>query len=342
MVSDAVTCATCSLDISVAVELGDRSGPGIVGEQSFISRSDDGDYYVSSLVQRGRLLRFSPDGIFQDAIGRPGEGPGEYIWPVLMRASADTLSILDIRAFRVTTIRSGEVATWKLPFVVGSWAVLPGGRHVYNGFSFAPDLIGYPLHLYDGEAGRRITHSFGDEGIRVDRSPRSQAVLRRHVAAAADGNIWAAHNNRYRIDKWNTDGHRITRIERDASWFRPWQEWPGVDYEVRPVPAIAGVRDWGDGLLMVVVRVADDDWRPMRPARIVQDHEVTSAAQLEDLYDTVIEVLDTRSGKVLARTRVDARVVNVVGRNAFSSYAEHSELGESKFVVWSVALAGYR
>ena len=77
------------------------------------------------------------------------------------------------------------------------------------------------------------------------------------------------------------------------------------------------------------------------PARFVQDHEVTSAAQLEDLYDTVIEVLDTRSGTVTGRTRVDARVVNAVGRNAFSSYAEHSELGEPKFVVWSVAPSGY-
>ena len=339
VVPDAVTCATCTLDLSAVVELGDRDGPGIVGEQAFISRSDDGDYYVSSLVQKGRLLRFSADGVFQDAIGRTGEGPGEYTWPVLLRRSADTLSILDIRADRLTTIRGGEVATWRLPFMVDTWAVLPDGRHVYNGLSFAPDLIGYPLHVYD-EASRRITQSFGNEGVRVDRSPRSQTALRRRVAVAADGNIWAARNNRYRIDKWSPDGDHITRIERDAPWFRPWEEWPGVYYEVRPFPAIVGVRDWGDDLLMVVVRVADDDWRPMRP-RIVQGHEVIPAAQEEELYDTVIEVLDTRSGTVLGRTRVDARVVNVVGRNAFSSYAEHSELGEPKFVVWSVALSGY-
>ena len=77
VVPDAVTCATCTLDLSAVVELGDRDGPGIVGEQAFISRSDDGDYYVSSLVQKGRLLRFSADGVFQDAIGRTGEGPGQ-------------------------------------------------------------------------------------------------------------------------------------------------------------------------------------------------------------------------------------------------------------------------
>ena len=78
----APACGTCSLTVSAVVELGDREGTGIVGEQAEIDRSDDCDYYVSSLVQEGRLLRFSPDGVFRDAIGRPGEGPGEYVWPV--------------------------------------------------------------------------------------------------------------------------------------------------------------------------------------------------------------------------------------------------------------------
>ena len=243
-------------------------------------------------------------------------------------------------ARRLTTIRGGKVATWPLPFGdVTNWAVLPDGRHVYNAFSFTPDPIGYPLHVYD-EASRRITQSFGDQGVRVDRSRRSLAALSYCVAAAADGNIWAARKSRYRIDKWSPDGDHITRIERDAPWFRPWEEWAGVYYEFRPEPETVGVRDWGDNLLMVVVRVADADWRPMRPAGIVQGHEVISSAQKEDIFDTVIEVLDTRSGTVLGRTRVDANVHNVVGRNAFSSYAEHSELGESKVVVWSVALSG--
>ena len=62
VVPDAVTCDSCSLDVSAVVELGDRDGPGIVSEHAVIGRSDDGDYYVSTLAQRGRLLRFSPDG----------------------------------------------------------------------------------------------------------------------------------------------------------------------------------------------------------------------------------------------------------------------------------------
>lgn len=165
--------------------------------------------------------------------------------------------------------------------------------------------------------------------------------MRRRVAVAADGNIWAARDTHYRIDKWSPDGNRIMRIERDAPWFRPWEESPGVAYEVRPLPEIVGVRDWGDGLLMVVVRLADANWRPMRPTReVVPGHESVTAAQEGELYDTMIEVLDTRSGTVMARTRVDARATGLVGRNAFYAYAEHSELGEAKFIVWSVTLSG--
>lgn len=166
--------------------------------------------------------------------------------------------------------------------------------------------------------------------------------MNRRVAVAADGNIWAARINRYRIDKWNPDGDRIARIERDAPWFRPWLDFPErAPMEDRPLPELVGVRDWGDGLLMVVVRVADKEWRPMGPARIEQGHIVISGAQMEEFYNTVIEVLDTRSGTVLARTQIDANVWLPVGQDGFHSYAEHSELGEPKHIVWSVGLSGY-
>lgn len=341
VVPDAPACATCSLTISAVVELGDREGPGIVGEQAYISRSDDGDYYLSSSLGDGRLLRFSSDGVFQDAIGRHGEGPGEYIMPMLMGGSADNLTILDVRGHRLTTIRNGEVSTISMSFPANGHALLPDGRHLYSAILFEPDRIGHPLHVYDPES-RRITRSFGDEGVRVDRSPRSSDAMNRRIAVAADGNIWAARINRYRIDKWNPDGDRIARIERDAPWFRPWLDFPErAPMEDRPLPELVGVRDWGDGLLMVVVRVADKEWRPMGPARIEQGHIVISGAQMEEFYDTVIEVLDTSSGTVLARTQIDANVWLPVGQDGFHSYAEHSELGEPKHIVWSVALSGY-
>ena len=347
VVPDAPACATCSLTVSAVVELGEREGPGIVAQLNApyalarVVRSNDGDYYVSGHLGDGQLLRFSPDGVFQDAIGRRGEGPGEYDLPILMGGSADDMTILDPSSSRLTTIRGGEVSTWGLPFRSGGFAVLRDGRHVYNAFSSESDRMGHPLHVYDA-ASRRITSSFGDEGARGPRMDTGLPALRRRVAAAEDGNIWAARGNHYRIDKWSPDGDHIARIERDAPWFRPWEEWPGVDYEVRPLPAIVGVRDWGDGLLMVVVRLADANWRPIRPTLVpLPGHETIEPSQREELYDTVIEILDTRSGKVLARTRVDESVVGLVGRDGFCSYAEHTELGEPKYVVWSVGLSGY-
>lgn len=341
IVPDTSVCGSCSLDISVVVELGDREGPGIVGEEAYISRSDDGDYYLSSSLGDGRLLRFSPGGVFQDAIGRRGEGPGEYVMPMLMGGSTDDLTILDVRGYRLTTVRDGEVSTISMSFASNDHMLLPDGRHVYSAILFEPDRIGHPLHVFDLDS-RRITRSFGDEGVRVDRSSRSYNAMSRRVAATADGNIWAARVNRYRIDKWNPDGDRIVRIERDSPWFRPWEDFPErAPMEDRPLPELVGVRDWGDGLLMVVVRVADKEWRPMRPARFEQGHIVISGAQMEEFYDTVIEVLDTRSGTVLARTQIDANVWLLVGKDGFHSYAEHSELGEAKHLVWSVALSGY-
>ena len=190
VVPDAVTCLSCSLDVSAVVELGDAGGPGIVTDYARIGRSEDGDYYVP-FPPEGRLLRFSADGVFRAAIGRTGEGPGEYFYPVLMHGNADTLLVLDTRTARVTTILGDEITTSTLPFIPGDWAVLPDGRHVYFAVSFEPDRGGHPLHLVD-DASRRITRSFGGEGVRADRSRESQAALERRVAAAPDGNVWAA------------------------------------------------------------------------------------------------------------------------------------------------------
>ena len=348
VVPDAPACTTCSLTVSAVVELGDREGPGIVAQLNApyalarVVRSDDGDYYVSAHLGDGRLLRFSSDGVFREAIGRRGEGPGEYDLPMLMGGSAGDLTILDPSFARLTTIRGGEVATTSLPFMARTWAVLSDGRYVYNGHSSWREGVGHPVHVYD-PASRQITSSFGDEGVRMDRSRRNDSGhLRRAVAAAANGNIWVARENRYRIDKWSPDGGRIARIERDSPWFRPWEEWPGVDFEVRPPPVIVGVRDWGDGLLMVVVRLADANWRPIKPTREdLPGHESLPPSREDELYDTVVEILDTRSGTVLARTRVDENVVGLVGQDEFCTYAEHSDLGEPKYVVWSVALSGH-
>ena len=349
VIPDVPACPTCSLTVSAVVELGDREGPGIVAQlfaplaQARVVRSDDGYYYIPGHLGDGTLLRFSPDGVFQEAIGRRGEGPGEYELPVLMGGSSDDLTILDARSARLTTIRGGEVETASLPFMARTWAVLAGGRYVYNGLTSWREGVGHPVHVYD-LASRRVTSSFGDEGAHVDRSRRDPSGhLRRALAAATDGNIWVARENRYRIDKWSPDGERIARIERDAPWFRPWEEWPGTDFEVRPLPVIVGVGDWGDGLLMVVVRLADANWQPIQAIahEDLPGHESVPDSRQDDLYDTVIEVLDTRSGKVLARTRVDEYVVGLVGRDGFCTYAEHSELGEPRYVVRSVDLGGY-
>lgn len=349
VIPDAPACATCSLTVSAVVELGDREGPGIVAQlnaplaQARVVRSDDGDYYIPGHLGDGTLSRFSPEGVFLEAIGRRGEGPGEFQLPVLMGGSSDGLTILDPSSARVTTIRGDDVETTSLPFMARTWAVLQDGRHVYNGLSSWREGVGHPVHVYD-PASRQVTSSFGDEGARADRSRQdASGHPRRAIAAAADGNIWVARENRYRIDKWSPDGERIARIERDAPWFRPWEEWPGTDFEVRPMPVTVGVGDWGDGLLMVVVRLADADWQPIQPiaSEDLPGHESVPAARQDDLYDTVIEVLDTRSGTVLARTRVDEHIVGLVGRDGFCTYAEHSELGEPRYVVRSVDLAGY-
>ena len=347
IVPDAPACATCSLDISAVVELGDREGPGIVAQLNApyalarVVRSDDGDYYVPGYLGDGRLLRFSSDGVFQEAIGRRGVGPGEYDLPVLVGGSADDLTILDVLSPRLTTIRGGEVATWRLPFRFDGLDVFPTAGTCTT-----------PSHPSPIESGILST-------CMIRRADKSRALLAtrefappewtrasRNCGAALQQRWTETSGRRAATATGSTNGAPMGITSRESSATRPGfgRGKSGSAWTTKSGPCrrswVCG--DWGDGLLMVVMRVADADWQPLTPTlEPVPGHATIEPTQGDELYDTVIEVLDTRSGTVLARTRVDERVVGLVGRDGFCTYAEHSDLGEPKYVVWSVALLGY-
>ena len=74
VVPDSITCGECSLQVTAIVEVGDRDGPGILGEQAHVTRADDGDYYAFSFMQMGRLLGSLPRASFRRQSGAPARG----------------------------------------------------------------------------------------------------------------------------------------------------------------------------------------------------------------------------------------------------------------------------
>ena len=86
------------LGFDLVTRLGDEDGPGaLIASPSSVAIDSRGRYYVlAGLVSREPIKVFNPDGSFLTALGRVGEGPGEYQMPAVVLISGGTPSTFSI------------------------------------------------------------------------------------------------------------------------------------------------------------------------------------------------------------------------------------------------------
>lgn len=336
-IPDQVSCPDCRITFTRFATLGDSVGFGMVGENGWVWRSPSGEFFVTSTeAQPGAALVFDRDGLYMRRVGRPGQGPGEFVSPRVFYSRGDSLRVFDRGRPRVTLIHPGGVETKSLPFAPHQAIWLGEGLHLYSTVPRTPALIGRPFHVFDETRGAILRSFGGNPDGRYDPG-RDYYNVRFSIAPSEGGEFWAAPLNRYEIERWTSQGERVIRIIREAPWFVPWTELGGMPREVRPVPNFVGVREDAAGLLWAFHRIADREWAPQPPAEVRGNHARTSMLQHETLYDTVIEVIDPRAGVVLARAVRPEHILSIAGTNVFYTYEEIGP-GHPRYVLWRVAL----
>ena len=233
---------------------------------------------------RGRYLYF---------LGGEGEGPGEFSARGVLNLFIDSSDNLHVRdgSLGWSVFSPQHLFLRRVP------ADVMGG------------LAGTTVILDDGSAlnsdGRRFR---GEHYFRV---ADSTGALHRAFAPIGDGSsgrgfrpiayaggdtFWAAPGEEgadaYVLEQWGTDGTLRRRLHRDADWYR----WSG---NRETSPSVQQLHIGPGGLLYVLV------WRPTRDYR--REYERARrrgervAADLRDgLTESVLEVIDTRSGELLA------------------------------------------
>ena len=125
----------------------------IFGEIQSVTADDNGLIYVADRLPPSVRV-YCPDGEFLAWIGRAGEGPGEFGWPVDLLAVDDRLYV---RGFRVTVFKKSEgseypdsvLTTWPVPGFPNSesWrAQFHDGIYYYPHYSYprnGPDQYYY-------------------------------------------------------------------------------------------------------------------------------------------------------------------------------------------------------
>ncbi len=322
-ISDDPACSRCRIVLAPVVTVGRAADAYAIPGMSYIAVDSRGRSYVASPRGAEGVAMFGGDGAFQRYIGRAGHGPGELEGVTsLVVDSGDSLFVMDFDAVVLFSPAASLVREYRRP--PGSrglfFTSLGDGRIVMGNYAHStPALL-----LVDAQSN--LVRSFGRTLTRSSYDPdRLQFAL----ARGNNGDIIAAQmNNQYVIDIWDTTGVLRRRLERQAGWFPPWsrQATPRRegDPAPRPMPHISHVfvdshnRLWSSGL------VAERRWRPLATIPEVRD--------LRRQYDTIIEVIDLSSDRLILSQRFDEALFLLDG-GLLASMSEDED-GLLHYLIW--------
>lgn len=303
-------------------------GPCAMGQLS------TGEFISSGLVGGGQIFVYDESGRPVRTIGRRGEGPGELMgnqW--VMVGAKDTLFVLGwtrLVAFDPNG-RYLQSLSFRIPWTYWSFARLRDGGFVFH----------TPAHTVEGPLIRVVGGDGAETGAHG--SPSVEMVERqmpdldyRGVSASRFGGYWTTKVWTYEMSRWRSPGVRDLNIVRRVEWFRPnepmsWGEMDAWHVATPPPRRLYHIWEDREGLLWTYTLVPDERWGPEpEPDRI-------DAGWILRTFDTMIEVIDIRSGKALADYRHDEKLSPVCGQNLVSSVREN-QVGDTRAVVFRPSL----
>jgi hypothetical protein len=335
VIPDRQTCVDCKIEFRTAARLGSPDGPGAIpGRFSSMSIDAQGRYWVA--FQDASILVYGRDGRFVRSVGRRGQGPGEFASAVFLMPAADSMVAFDNGNMRVTVIGPDFVPVRSAPMpgpITAAAAARWPGRVVVNATWGRAESVGWPLHLLDlGGPAATVLASFGPgtRELQTGQARRHAQVL----AGSPDGTVWSGDRTQYRVTEWTNAGELQRSLTRQPAWFGASEGMMGGPARP-PEPAMTGIRLDSVGRLWVITRIPAHNWRAAwQGIDVPRGRGEISAARLPDpttLYDSMIEVIDTKSNRVIARQRAGSAYIPI-GAGVFASYRE-SELGVPVIVV---------
>lgn len=333
--------AACPLSVRFVTALGDTTGgaEGFLGNPNSIARLANGGYLVVDRHDQDRLKRFSPRGEYLGHVGRHGQGPGEFQTLQFVTVLAgDTVETFDLSQRRVTVFDPSwrPVRTTNLHTTAWEMARLDDGSRVIAGYRFEPDRTGIPLHHFAADG--QILQSFGAESGPIDM--RKHHVFYRQLTRGSCARcVWSAHLPRYQLAEWGLDGKLVRSLERNVEWFPGTERAGYTDAATPPAPGIQAIHLDSDGILWVLIHVADAQWKAgLGPVKDPYGRTYTGIADYDRYFDSIIEAIDPAAARVVGSGRFDQAIRGFTQDGHLFGYAI-ARSGEPFIPIWSVSLS---
>lgn len=327
-------CRGCEVLATPGARLGAADGSGIIEHIETRAVRDSRGRFVLKANYPTSLSVFAADGRYLQSVGRAGAGPGEFrgIGGVAV-LPGDSLVVFDwgTARFSLFSPEYEYLSSGPLPLTPElSSLALRSGKFVFNSTLSSSQTSGQPLHLVNRDGVRERSFGSTAEVYRPD----VPYAMSRAIAEARAGRLWSALRTEYRIDLINPTTGAIERtIRREAPWFPPgMRPEPRGNELIEPTPFIFDVREDESGRLWVLIAVADEEWRSaMRPPGAGERHATVIDEQR--YRDTVIEVLDPESGRLLASIRLPQHIKQFISDDLVGTVLEDAD-GVPRLQTW--------
>lgn len=325
LLGDPSGCRECAIGITSSTRLGGPDDPTGIGMLAEVARDSRGRYAVASPFTIGEIALYDPSGRFVRTIGRRGGGPGEFEAITRPRFGlGDSLHLIqETGRYSVFSPSLEHVRSVTLPSRVFSFALGPAGQIIASSPTASADGQ-FALQIYSPSGGR-LSAFDPVEGT-------SGAALRRYVASSPEGSVWTLRSDRYEVHAYSASGvlQAVFRAERD--WISGEPLPTRLESGTRPPGQMGGVAVDDAGLVWIFAVVPDANWRPLRPE--------AGPPNPSAIYDTIIEVFDPQSGRIIAHGRMDHMVFPLRPGQVYAVVEQPD--GDYRVQIWNVSVPARR
>lgn len=315
IVPGTVECAKCTIKATKEWSFVEESGD-LVPKSPYSVKIDSKGRVIVGRGPQGPPIIFDKQGRYVKTLGLVGDGPGESRnVDILLLTEGDSIVALDRRLSRMSVYAPDGRSIRQAPVPARAFdaAWSPSGTVILQAEVRDRERFGKPLHALD-RVGNYL-RSFGGTGESIiPLQPASSAS--KHVSASGPSSVWMIPSyGHFLIERWTIAGQRTSAWSIELPWFPHDEEYrwftqggPGAS------PSVAGLVEGADNRLWIAAKVPDPNWR--NTVKFARGEGGRMAAVVDDYdkaVDTVVLLVDTRTGRVQAMQRFDQNFITWVG-----------------------------
>jgi hypothetical protein len=337
------TCEPCRITLALLGETPGSAEPSSLEAIPFSVVLRSSKEVVVFQQEVGRVpMRFGLDGVFRGQVGRIGSGPGEFRFArVGLVDRGDSLHVFDVQNARLSVLspQLTLVRTASLPFTVDRAVRLSNGQYIVTGTRAMPDGSGFPFHSLD-QTGR-YERSFGLRLPVV--GPRILPIAYAIAANRRRNAIWAVpyhefEGEYYAVTLFDSVGSELLSIRREDRAIERARR-PLYLMSHPPPAMVFGLLEEPTDTLWVYTFVPAPEWKAAYapPTQTPEGPTTVTIKSLDGLWDTMIDVIDVRHGRLVASTIVSQLVGYPLGRGLVAGWREDED-GTARLQIWRVEL----